>query len=436
MYLRKHMDSDGFVKLSFLMGFQRVQLHTKDIGVLRDVCLESPEITLAFGQDDYYVRRKDGWENWVLKEEDRHESARRDQRDWHIDPRQRKHIGAALTPPGEMSASAEPFFPGSGNMAPIYYSHANPPYGYPGPMSSLSATVPEFSPSPHNTLAPFNESVPPFTPDDFSDADIDLLMLVSKRLGTGDNSPVPQETSPHRPNGADAASIGERLQSTVLGNGDGVYDDSGRSSRSNGDVSHYARKSQPDDIDWFKTGYNEETNMITHRSYSEVRAQALKQREAGSVGKNNDLMTLYKFWSHFLVGKFNASIYQEFKTLALRDADQGQRSGVEYLFMVYERSLKIRGVVGYEVINDFIELVKLDASHGESLGVDKLRRLLANPELKEEFRAAVESLIDNDLHGIMSNGVGKKNSRSPAAEPYSAVGHTRFTGMPCADAII
>jgi len=159
---------------------------------------------------------------------------------------------------------------------------------------------------------------------------------------------------------------------------------------------------------------------MTHRSYTEVRAQALKHREASGPGKNNDLITLYKFWSHFLVKRFNASMYREFKTFALQDADKSVRLGVEEIFKLYERSFRDRISIGLNVIRDFVELVRVEARHGESLGVDKLKSILANVSLNDEYKHTIENLVDTDLRNIMIHGVGKKNDRSPAAEPYSA----------------
>ncbi|KAF8249392.1 hypothetical protein K440DRAFT_641397 [Wilcoxina mikolae CBS 423.85] len=427
MYLRKHMDSDGFVRLSFLMGFHRVQLLTKDIGVLREACQASTEIQLQYGLDDYYVRKLEGWENWVLKEEDRDESAKREQSDWHIDPRQRKPN--SLTPPGEMSGSAEPFFPNSSAMASMYYPHpisTATTYGYPTPTSTLSAAVPEFSPSSHHGHdAAFNPSVPLRIVDECSDAEVDTLIVVVKRPMTGESASVSSEPSPNRqiPNGVpEVATISEILQGTSLSNGDGAYDEAGRRSQPNGSANHRSHRSQSD-IGWFnspRTGPVAESSM-THRSYTEVHAQALKQREsAGGAKLNNDMVTLYRFWSHFLVKRFNASMYKEFKQFALQDADLSSRHGIEEIFKLYERSFQDRNMVSLEMIRDFVELVKLEARHGESLGIEKLKSILANPSLKDDYKSTIESLVDSDLRGIMTHGVGKKNSRSPAAEPYKS----------------
>jgi la-related protein 1 len=420
------MDSDGYVRLSFLMGFARVQLHTKDINVLRDACLQSHEIMLTVGVDDYYVRKQDGWENWVLREEGRDESARRNQSDWHIDPRQRRVHGSAITPPGEMSPSAEPFFPGAPIVGSMYFPQTMSAYGYIAPPSVFSPTVPEFSPSSNQEIIT-NMAVHSHATDECPDAEIDTLIVVVKRSTTGETpSPEAAPTRNISNGGSDLAGITVRLQESKLTNG-GSHDE-----RTNGTDSPTNQRSHKlqSDIGWFnspRTGYNLEDSSMTHRSYTEVRSQAAKQRESfGPTKNNNDLITLYSFWSHFLVKRFNVSMYREFQSYALQDADKSIRTGVEEIFKLYERSLKGRSTIGLDIIRDFVELVRAEARHGEAFGVAKLKSILANPSLRDEYKSAIESLVDGDLRNVMENGVGKKNDRSPAAEPYIAVSWTIF----------
>jgi la-related protein 1 len=73
------MDSQGFVPLPFIAGFKRVEALTKDIDILRSVCIESDAIELRRDSDGGdHIRAKKGWENMVLKMEERDLSARND----------------------------------------------------------------------------------------------------------------------------------------------------------------------------------------------------------------------------------------------------------------------------------------------------------------------------------------------------------------------
>ena len=78
VFLRKHMDSKGFVFLSFIAGFKRIQSLSQDYELLKAACMSSTVIESVKGEDGHErLRRKDGWEKWVLQSmEDRDESAR------------------------------------------------------------------------------------------------------------------------------------------------------------------------------------------------------------------------------------------------------------------------------------------------------------------------------------------------------------------------
>lgn len=77
MYLRRHMDSQGFVSLEFIAGFNRIKSLSSDLELVKLVCQQSGTIeyrTSEQGQDR--LRRRDGWEQWVLSMDERDESAR------------------------------------------------------------------------------------------------------------------------------------------------------------------------------------------------------------------------------------------------------------------------------------------------------------------------------------------------------------------------
>lgn len=77
MYLRARMDSQGFVPLHFIAAFKRVRELSADIGMLRAVCEMSLDVDLVVGEDDIErVRRREGWESFVLPLEDRDDLAR------------------------------------------------------------------------------------------------------------------------------------------------------------------------------------------------------------------------------------------------------------------------------------------------------------------------------------------------------------------------
>ncbi|KAB8339145.1 hypothetical protein FH972_022081 [Carpinus fangiana] len=78
MFLRSQMDSQGFVFLSVIGDFKRMKQYTNgSIDLIRTVCSQSPHFEMrpdAEGKDK--VRIRDGWEQWILPMDQRHEASR------------------------------------------------------------------------------------------------------------------------------------------------------------------------------------------------------------------------------------------------------------------------------------------------------------------------------------------------------------------------
>ena len=82
MFLRKHMDSQGYVFLSVLAGFNRIVALTTDIELIRYVCFNSQKIEFKPGQlwqdGRDRLRARDNWKNFVLSKDQRDSSAQSD----------------------------------------------------------------------------------------------------------------------------------------------------------------------------------------------------------------------------------------------------------------------------------------------------------------------------------------------------------------------
>ncbi|KAF2276204.1 uncharacterized protein EI97DRAFT_52301 [Westerdykella ornata] len=79
MFLRKHMDSQGYVFLSVIADFNRVKQLTTDMELLKFVCYNAPSIDFRVGVDGRErVRRREGWQQWVLSMSERDPSAQND----------------------------------------------------------------------------------------------------------------------------------------------------------------------------------------------------------------------------------------------------------------------------------------------------------------------------------------------------------------------
>ena len=79
MYLRRHMDSQGFVSLEFIAGFNRIKHLSTDVELIKLVCQQSNVIEYRTSEDGLdRLRRREGWEQWVLNMADRDQTAQND----------------------------------------------------------------------------------------------------------------------------------------------------------------------------------------------------------------------------------------------------------------------------------------------------------------------------------------------------------------------
>ncbi|KAI5862685.1 hypothetical protein GGS23DRAFT_87948 [Durotheca rogersii] len=155
-YLRKYMDSQGFVPLSVIASFKRMQEIAQDYQIVRIACEHSPHIEFVWtddGQDK--VRRRDKWEPWVLEMSERHPTAQNDgPSSWHPFSSQMAYY-PPIMPYGGETAPAFPQIATDSNFAPYVnganrstYATLNGANGHPrSSESQLSAAVPEFSPT-------------------------------------------------------------------------------------------------------------------------------------------------------------------------------------------------------------------------------------------------------------------------------------------------
>lgn len=199
MFLRRHMDSQGFVYLTIIAGFKRIQSLTQDIDMLRYACQESETVEIVIGEDGINrLRRADGWDKWVMPMEERDESARNagpkqflvlQKINRHQPMARAASLGQAVPMP-QMLPNGAQMYPGyvtpmAAMTSPIGHQNSVPSY----PQSALSAAVPEFAP------------LQSFKPEDYVDAEVtfkddelDHLNVVysEKTPGASGESPVPK----------------------------------------------------------------------------------------------------------------------------------------------------------------------------------------------------------------------------------------------------
>ncbi|KAI1386946.1 uncharacterized protein F4822DRAFT_431812 [Hypoxylon trugodes] len=153
-YLRKFMDSQGFVPLTVITTFKRMQEIAQDYQLVRMACDSSPLIEIIVTEDGQdKVRRAEQWEPWVLAKNERHPSAQNDgpahYRQFTNPPAfwpQMVSYGGDM-PPVYSPTGTEPNFAHHIHLNSISTT-MNGVNGHVNPSESqLSATVPEFSPT-------------------------------------------------------------------------------------------------------------------------------------------------------------------------------------------------------------------------------------------------------------------------------------------------
>jgi la-related protein 1 len=79
LYLRSHMDSQGFVLLSVIANFNRIKDLNSSLDQLKLVCQQSQSLEWRLGVDGKdRIRKREGWDKWVLDKAKRDASAQHD----------------------------------------------------------------------------------------------------------------------------------------------------------------------------------------------------------------------------------------------------------------------------------------------------------------------------------------------------------------------
>ncbi|GKZ88424.1 hypothetical protein AnigIFM59636_008283 [Aspergillus niger] len=126
LFLRKHMDSQGYVGLAFIASFKRVKSLTEDFELLRHVARQLRSVEYVQAEDGLdRLRPREKWEQWVLPMDQRDPSAQND------------------GPSPSSSAKPEDVYVDGAVNGQVLNGTAD----FHGPKTSLSSTAPEFSPA-------------------------------------------------------------------------------------------------------------------------------------------------------------------------------------------------------------------------------------------------------------------------------------------------
>jgi la-related protein 1 len=413
------MDSQGFVPLQVVVGFQRLRILTADVPTVLHALLSSTEVEILINSErGPVVRPRHEATKWVYPMNERDEAARntgpspfyfqnhqdavRQMQDYTTFPYPQPYVFD-----GQYSFPASSYRP-QDDSAPPFEPELHSP-SLPSPnfdlqnQKTLSGEASVFVPNGANYNTSINQeagSVDPQTqtnprpavngkveePLDVLDeenlASVVVVVMDPKDIPVipalpmnGVNQPSPREQELLR-----SQTISWRFPDITVATqaSTTVSIASGLSSLTAQDDSPTRNRNAETALTEKNLKKQLSQSGITEYPYSDFRSKAIDAREFSqkSSRESTSMVNLYQFWADFLCNYWVPSMYSEFLQLAVEDANHSRRGGLLKLFSMYERLLDVK--FRMSLWNDFVRLAGEDYRNGHFSGIESVWRIRRN----------------------------------------------------------
>ncbi|KAK5168257.1 uncharacterized protein LTR77_006826 [Saxophila tyrrhenica] len=425
-YLRRHMDSQGFVLLEFVASFPRMKQAISNIDHLRAVAKDSKLVILRAGEDGKErIRKKKGWEDFVMPMDQRDESAKTNGPEHLKEVDVPPMVNTSIPPQFRGPASAGlPYAHQRGDRRSYDSNHHHSPYnGYmygegmhPGHTNGVEAqsrnlAAPAGQQSDIGRVESNGAEYDAF-PDDrvqalfvcfrsggrrpgvysaasrtFSNGSIDSRSALPD-IDTAINSKSkPLTNGDSQTNGAeDANSLSRHMSPGKMTPGG----DRAQGTAENENM--FWVKDQDYPIDTLPQG-------LQPYPYTQLYSEAMHERHNANPDVcPPSLSNLYDFWSHFLIRNFNTSMYMQFKQFAEEDGlNRADFEGLRNLVKFYSQSLSSQNPIRDRVAKDYVDLVKKEPANLHGAAFKSLRSAWRNGALNLKNRKKLSNVLDDSL---------------------------------------
>ncbi|KAK5100508.1 hypothetical protein LTS08_005259 [Lithohypha guttulata] len=427
MFLRKNMDSQGYVPLRVLGEFRRIKSllgeSTSSHEHLRHMAQQCRNTEYVIGEDgEDRLRSRENWRDFVLPMSERLPQAQDDgpkiksnhpRYSTGMVPDFQMSNGLRSAPPNvngfhdalPSSTNATPFQPGSitepqsteqwASRVESARHDVERRESTTSPLSKVQSPSQDSRSVFANLTNGHRDSVSSSSTakeNTFPDEEVLKLKVVVKDPDfQGEDNIASDEPLPIRGSGlrggAGSPENFDRLRNVQFGQ-------SGPGSKGNQHTIYFTQGEAPSH--YVRAGY-------IHEDYVSLREQALNQRAEGHFG--GACAPLYPLWAEFLTvpNQFNVGMYEDFKTWAIEDQEKGNDNGKRYLVRFYDAMLSSRNAMTERLATDIVEIARQESGGNRPTWL-KLRAAWRNGATNMKTRKRLTDLLSAEEQAELERG--------------------------------